>query len=110
VLPFAPHIFREISVTDRPGQWGDRFDRLVELARSRNDLVELGLSADDEQSFTAANFRIIQVASASEFNRKIAFAVWEGRSRGEDDSTAEFLGIALSNGFNKRAVLTKWRR
>lgn len=109
VLPFASRIFREISVTDRPGDWGERFDRLVAAARDHGDLVELGLDAGDENAFAAANDRIIQEASTSGTYRRLAFVVWEGRSRGQDDSTADFLSKALSCGFEKRAVLTKRR-
>jgi len=109
VLPFAPHIFRDISVTDRPGSWGERFDRLVIAARARGDLVELGLDAEDENAFATTNDRIVQIARDAAFFRKLAFVVWEGRSWGKGDSTAEFLCIALSYGFQKRSVLTKRR-
>lgn len=109
VLPFASHIFREISVTDRPGDWGERFDRLVAAARDRGDLVELGFDAGDENAFAAANDQIIHIASTSGTYRRLAFVVWEGRRRGQDDSTADFLCKALSCGFEKRVVLTKWR-
>lgn len=110
VLPFAPHVFRKVSVTDRPGNWGERFDRLVQAARDRDDLVELGLDTGDGNAFTATNHRIIQAALASGNHRKLAFVVWEGLSRGEDDSTAEFLSTALSHGFEKRSVITKRRK
>ena len=38
VLPFSPRQFRETSVTDRPGDWGPFFDRLVEAAKVAGDL------------------------------------------------------------------------
>lgn len=109
VLPFASHIFRRISVTDRPGNWGERFDRLVDAARERNDLVELGFKSGDNKAFTATNHRIIQAALVSGLHRKLAFVVWEGRPRGGDDSTAEFLNMALSQGFEKKTILTRRR-
>jgi len=109
VLPYAPHTFRKISVTDRPGNWGERYDRLVQAARDSDDLIVLGLDTDNEKAFTVTNHRIIQAALTSEFHRKLAFVVWEGRTRGGDDSTAEFLNTALSQGFEKKSVLTKRR-
>lgn len=109
VLPFAPDIFRNISVTDRPGDWGERYDLLVKAARDRNDLIELGFDAVDENAFSKTNSWIIQSALTSRFLRKLAFVVWEGRSRGGDDSTADFLNNALSQGFEKKSVLTKRR-
>lgn len=41
VLPFDPARFRQTSVTDRPGDWGPTYDRLVETARREGDLVVL---------------------------------------------------------------------
>ena len=110
VIPFASNIFRAISVTDRPGDWGERFDRLVTAARRRGDLVELGLDVNDEKAFTAANERIVQSASISGPYRRLAFVVWEGQTRGRADATADFLRRALSLGFEKRTVLTMRRR
>ena len=109
VLPFASSIFRETSVTDRPGNWGERFDGLVAAARNRGDLVELRQDPGDESAFAAANDRIIHTASTSATYRHLAFVVWEGRSRGPDDSTADFLRKALSCGFEKRVVFTTRR-
>lgn len=110
VLPFVSDIFREVSVTDRPGDWGERFDHLVTAARRRGDLVVLGLDIDNEKAFSKTNDQIIQIASATSAYRHLAFVVWEGKPRGKNDSTAEFLGKALSLGFEKRAVLTMRRR
>ena len=109
VLPFVPDIFRNISVTDRPGNWGERYDLLVKVAHDRDALIELGFDADDENAFSKTNSRIIHLAINSRFRRKLAFVVWEGKSRGGDDSTADFLNNALSQGFEKKTVLTKWR-
>lgn len=110
VLPYAPQTFRKISVTDRPGNWGERFDRLVQAARDSDNLIVLELDAGNEMAFMLTNHRIIQAALTSEFHRKLAFVVWEGQSRGGDDSTAEFLNFALSQGFKKKSVLTKRRQ
>lgn len=106
ILPFAPNIFRKISVTDRPGDWGKRFDRLMKAALARKDLIDLGFDPSDKQAFSATNYRIIETVRGSEIPRKLAFVVWQGRSRGEGDSTAEFLKMALSQGYEKRTVLT----
>ncbi len=40
VLPFAAERFRETSVTDRPGDWGSIFDRVIADARSRSEPVD----------------------------------------------------------------------
>jgi hypothetical protein len=67
------------------------------------------LATNDPNAFTAASMEIIEEANVGNTHRRLAFVVWEGRSRGEDDETAEFLRIALSKGFKKRSVLTKQR-
>lgn len=108
VIPFASSTFREISVTDRPGNWGNRFDHLVAKARARGELIELGLDAADDNVFNIANDRILRLASITGLHRKLAFVVWEGQSRGRTDTTADFLNKALSCGFEKRTVLTNW--
>src|ERR1700688_1274520 len=41
VLPFPAKRFRETSVTDRPGEWGPLYDRLIKEAQSAGDLVVL---------------------------------------------------------------------
>lgn len=110
VLPFATHIFREISVTDRPGNWGERFDRLVATARYRSDLIVLGLDLIDDSAFVLANDRIIQLANSMPFNRRLAFVVWEGKSHAHNDATADFLNKAIALGFEKRTVLTMRRK
>lgn len=109
VIPFSPDIFRAMSVTDRLGDWGERYDHVVKEARDRNDLIELGYSDAEEDAYSETNSRIIQVALTSQLPRKLAFVVWEGQSRGTDDFTSEFLKAALSCGFEKKTVLTKRR-
>ncbi len=109
ILPFAPHIFREISVTDRPGNWGERFDRILGASHGRNDIIVLGLGTDDEHAFSKTNSQIIHSTLISRYHRKLAFVVWEGKSRGKDDSTAEFINMALSKGLEKMSVLTTRR-
>lgn len=107
VLPFTPEIFRKLSVTDRPGDWGKRFDDLVAVSRDRGSLIELGLDVSDVDAFSAAIEQIIRIANTTGAYRRLACVVWEGVSRGHGDSTAEFLNLALSRGFEKRVVLTR---
>ncbi len=64
VLPFPPNRFRETSVTDRPGNWGPLFDRLVAAAESDGDLVTLSSTGDDDAAYAAANEVIIKEAEA----------------------------------------------
>src|SRR5262245_16622106 len=49
ILPFSAARFRETSVVDRPrpGFWGGIFDRVVSVARTHGDLVELNITEGD---------------------------------------------------------------
>src|SRR5579862_5038719 len=55
VLPFARAIFREKSVVDRPGDWGERYDRALDEVEEQHDLVILGPSKSDADAFAATN-------------------------------------------------------
>ena len=51
VLPFDRTAFRASSVTDRPGNWGPRFDAVV-AAVATGDLIELPFDVDDAAAST----------------------------------------------------------
>jgi hypothetical protein len=113
VLPFAPEVFRQTSVTDRtqPAYWGALYDRLIAEARERSALIILGRNRDDSGAYVAANQAIIAEALVSAEKavppaRLLAVIVWEGRSRGEDDATDDFRRIAQERGFSIKQILT----
>ena len=105
VLPFDATKFRETSVTDRPGDWGPIFDRLVEAALRVGDLVVLEDAGEGGAAYAAANTRIIEEAAAMPGARS-AVIVWEGRPRGDDDATAEFADEARRSGLNVEEVMS----
>jgi hypothetical protein len=109
VLPFAPERFRETSVTDRPGDWGLPFDRIIEEVGAEGDLVVLGLDQGDDGAYAAANEAILNEAQAlagGAPSEVVAIIVWEGRSRGEGDLTEGFATLARARGHPVREVLT----
>src|SRR3954453_2388502 len=105
VLPFDAAKFRETSVTDRPGDWGPIFDRLVEAALREGDLVVLEGAGEGGAAYATANSRIIEEAAAMPGARSAAI-VWEGRPRGDDDATAGFADEARGNGLAVETILT----
>jgi hypothetical protein len=105
VLPFDPAKFRETSVTDRPGDWGPIFDRLVEAALQKGELVVLENAGEGGAAYATANSRIIEEAAAMPGARSAAI-VWEGRPRGDDDATAGFADEARGSGLAVETVLT----
>ena len=109
ILPFAPERFRESSVTDRPGDWGPLFDRIIEEVRAKGDVVVLGLDEGDDATYAAANAAILDEAetlAGGEPAQVVAIIVWEGGSRGEGDLTEAFATLARARGHPVREVLT----
>jgi hypothetical protein len=114
VLPFAPDVFRRISVVDRtqPAYWGALYDRLIAEVRERGDLIVLDLDRDDSTAYVGANDAIIAEArrlaaeKAVPPARLIAVVVWEGRSRGRNDLTDHFRRLAQESGFSIKEIST----
>jgi hypothetical protein len=106
VLPYDPARFRETSVVDRPGEWGALFDRAIENARRMEQLIVLQLP-EAEHPFIAVNHRIINDALTAAHGRNVlAIAVWEGKSRGAEDATADFVDRARAAGCTQRNIPT----
>ncbi len=107
ILPFSAAEFREISVIDRPGDWGELYDRLVKEAEDKGCLYLLGYLPTDEKAFSKTTQALIDHTKRLA-NETPAFGVvvWEGRSRGEDDATQEFANLSQEAGLHKVEILT----
>jgi len=102
VLPYTRGRFRETSVVDRPGDWGERFDAIIDAAELSGDLSMLGYAEGDDTTYLATNTAILEQATmlAEQLhNTAGAAVVWDGVARGEDDVTAAFLREAQQRGF-----------
>jgi hypothetical protein len=110
ILPFAVDRFREMSVVDRPGEWGALFDGLVADAATHGDLVILE-AGDGDQAFAATNLAILaegeRLASTTGARRR-ALIVWDGSARGGDDLTDQFRVEAIARGWTVEEVRTIW--
>ena len=109
VLPFAPERFRETSVTDRPGDWGPLFDRIIGEVRAKGDLVVLGLDEGDDATYAAANEAILNEAetlAGGEPSQVVAIIVWEGALARRGRSDRGFATLARARGHPVREVLT----
>ena len=109
VLPFDPTRFRETSVTDRPGDWGPIFDRIISEAKANDDLVNLNLDPDAEESYLQANAAILSEATrlaAPSGGKIVAAVVWNGVPRKENDITKKFADSARSLGLQVIEVST----
>jgi hypothetical protein len=109
VLPYAPDRFRTTSVVDRPGDWGERFDRIFDTVEATGDLVVLGYAEGEEAAYLATNHAILEQAAilAEQTQQAVGAAVvWDGAGRGSDDVTAAFLQEAQQRGLTVWPVST----
>ena len=101
VLPFDRDLFRTTSVVDRPGRWGDLYDRILNEVQATEDVVVLGCDPADVNAYLTTNKSILMEANSMAQNRNEllrALVVWDGNSRGPDDVTARFLQSAMEAG------------
>lgn len=85
--------FREGSVADRPGDWVDLYDRILDEVEATGDLHVVGASMDDAE-FAKANARILEEAlrlSRDGSEPVQSVVVWNGLSRGDGDLTEKFV-------------------
>jgi hypothetical protein len=118
VLPFPVEEFRATSVIDRPGDWGDLYDRLVRAAAADGDLVVIDpVGGDPDAAYAAATEAILeqaqelaqQLAEARGIDHGVdllAITVWEGQPRSGNDLTDAFRRLAQEVGFKSAQVLT----
>jgi hypothetical protein len=106
IIPFIPSRFRELSVIDRPGNWGPVFDRIIGSAHI--DLVTLNLNEGDE-AYTQTNMVIVTEAMnlAAQLHAVVGAAlVWEGTANGKTDGTASLGNFAHERGIDVLEVST----
>jgi hypothetical protein len=127
VLPCPPGRFRETSVTDRPGLWGELFDRIIAAVDAVGDLVVLHISEHPEAAYATTNRAILDQAQAIARRCEnlpsdqpgrtgqcgpsgvpvVAVAVWDRASRGEGDMTEDFIREAAARGLQVVDVPTR---
>lgn len=108
VLPFAAERFRETSVLDRPGTWGELYDHVIAEASAKGELVELREIGGDDDAYAAASESILDhaIRLAGTPSQVIAVLIWEGKSRGKDDLTLRFADSARRRRLPIREILT----
>lgn len=109
VLPFDRAAFRATSVVDRGGDWGERYDRIIDAAVGCGELVEFAHDKDDGQTYFTGNLEILEQAQwlAQELRTEAAaLVVWNGEARGADDVTGHFKQAAEARGLGVAEILT----
>lgn len=104
VLPFEKARFRETSVTDRPGDWGPTFDRLVSSV-SPGD-IRVGKARTDDDAYVQVNEAILDLAQeVAKDDKVVAVVAWDGRRR-DGDITGAFVDAARRRGIRLVAIST----
>ena len=109
ILPFARARFRETSVADRPGPWGEMFDRVAAEVEAAGGLIVLGLGGEPGGAYLAVNLAILDEAARLAADRGeglLAVVAWDGRPRGEGDVTEAFKKEAEARGVRVVEVST----
>jgi hypothetical protein len=109
VLPYDKVTFKHSSVIDRPGDWGERYDRILAEVDDKGDLIVDDYD-QDEESYFAANHDILDQAEelAEETGQPLsAVVVWNGQARGEEDVTGHFLEEAKQRGLKVTEINTE---
>ncbi len=106
VLPFEARAFRTSSVTDRPGEWGQLFDRLMRDVEASGGLTILDESQGSDEAYVAVNDHLLDIAFGQGAT-VVAVTVWEGRTRGDGDLTAHMAESAAKVGAELAEVLTR---
>ena len=110
ILPFDRIQFRETSVVDRPGNWGELYDNVIAEVERCRDLVVLRYQPNETAGYACTNEAIVDEAlkiSRVENIAPAALAVWDGKSRGPEDLTDHFLQYARSKGMPIVEIATR---
>jgi hypothetical protein len=108
LIPGSKESFRESSVVDRPGDWGELYDRIIAEVEATGRLRTLDVPKGQE-GYLAANAALLDAASSAATARgthPLALVIWNGESRGDDDVTAQFRTEAGKRGFPVEDILT----
>ena len=108
VLPFEPEKFRTTSVTDRQGDWGRLYDKLLNEVEKSGDLLVIHANSEGT-AYAEVNHEILdQALSLGQQlqDRTTAVLVWDGKPRGEGDLTEEFGVSARNKGIPVVEVMT----
>ena len=108
VLPFDAGRFRATSVSDRPGDWREMYDRVLAAVEAERGTVVLD-QAPGDSAYARANVRIASEAIklANQMGTgTLGVIVWDGGPRGPDDLTAQFRRAAQEQGMEVRNLST----
>ncbi len=107
ILPFDRDRFRETSVTDRPGDWRELYDRMLDQAMAAGGL-RIGPCPVGEPYETPAGLILDEAArlAAGCIESPTAVVVWDGREHPPIDLSKRFADAARARGMKVLSVST----
>lgn len=108
ILPFGRERFRETSVTDRPGDWGELYDRMLDEAMAAGRL-RIAACAAGEPAYESAAALILDEAArlaAGCGESPTAVVVWDGKEHPPVDFSRLFADTARGRGMTVLSVST----
>jgi hypothetical protein len=109
VLPFSRDKFRESSVVDRPGDWGELYDEVIAELGTTGDVLIVN-AKDGDDPFRATCQEILYEAGTIGKERRQdvgAVMVWDGNVRETPDYTSEFGDEARARGMAVFEIKTR---
>jgi hypothetical protein len=114
VIPFAAEVFKKTSVSDRPGDWDDVFDKIYTELNSQGEVIVLNYAEQDPLAYEKTNIEILNrakmllqtLAPGTNNNQLLALIVWNGEARQTSDITAHFMDNAKQQGFSIQEIST----
>jgi len=110
ILPFDAGTFRSTSVTDRPGDWGIIYDKIVRELKGTEQFIALNYDKEDHKVYEKTNLHILdhaqKIALEHSSGQPLALIVWEGKPKDADDTTYHFMQEAKKRGFLIKEINT----
>lgn len=108
ILPFDAKSFRSTSVTDRPGEWGRMYDKMLKEI-SLSNLKILNYDQADSRAYEKTNEEILNYAETLGNDNQVkvgALIIWEGKSKDSNDTTLHFKLMAEKRSLRILEIIT----
>lgn len=111
LLPTDVRQFKTTSVSDRPGEWDDLYDQMVDTQQGTMELFELHLYDKEGSSYKMTNTLILEEAfimsqAFAPREEVVALVAWEGKPKNANDYTEHFCREAEERNIPVQEILT----
>ena len=111
LLPTDVRQFKSTSVSDRPGEWNQLYDQMVDTREGNMELFELHLYDKEGSSYKMTNTLILEEAlimsqAFAPLEPVVALIAWEGKAKEGNDYTQHFCREATERNIPVQEILT----